>query len=518
MSNGFNYIVKKYPLDIPQALEGNKIEDEEHDLDTNQFPVIIPKEGSFFNRKVTVRLNGRKLVYGIDYQFDALNEEATRVAAKSIYDAIVFRRNLKGKLKINYHVIGEPYVNRVAQIQRLYNLYLGDDRPVIWGNITNKPDGFPCIDHYHYGWDIKEWGALTIAVLDNTQALIKMHSTFEARIDKLVKNKIVDVDNQLGSLLDLINLNSHGIALLKEDAKRLGDGLTQLSNDFYAEDWVPDTRKINGHPLKTDINLNNIDVGAIGRHYKDTFAHGFNDELTNIGKQVNTPTRFFGSVDDIKRLPVGYHGYVGRSDNVYFPFDFGYMHKLGIGEANNRSLIIFYEDTKECRVWRSHLHDYHDSLHWEADGDDMAGKVSIWFGSTPPRNHSFLHGQMFDKWKNPVLAGMFTNGTLPDARGMFMRGLDLGRGLDYDPGRWLGHYQEDAMKHLWGQFAATCWSAAEHFCTGVFYDTGYRNHGDSGEVRIPETIRYGFDNSRIGRTASETTVKNLAVNYIITMG
>lgn len=519
MSTNSNFVVKKYPLDLAQTLASNKISNEEHDLDSTSFPVVIPLEGSFYNTELTVKLDGKLLKLGIDYQLDALNYEATELSAKSVYDAIVFRRNLKGKLSLSYHVIGEPWVNRVSQIQRLYNLYLGDHRPVIWDNITGKPDGFPCLDHHHYGWDIKDWGALTIAVINNTQALIKLHTNYEVRIDILLQNAINESKLQLDSLLTLINNNSSRINKLRDDLKATNEIAVGVSMDFYAEEWVPETRKINGHTLEEDVVLNNRDVGAISSTYKDTFIYGFNDNLTNIGKQDNTSVRYFNSISEFMSLPVGYHGYVASNGAVKFPTDRGWLHKIGSGEAHDRLFYMFYEESIPSHSWYSMAYRYESTPNWRKGAVSGApGEVKAIFTATPPENHAFLNGQGFDLRANPHCAKMFPNGFLPDARGMFLRGLDGGRGLDCEPNRGLGSYQYDRTQQVWGIFSNTLFNMAEIYTEGVFYDTGYGGFGDGKQGQMGETRRYGFDLSRQARVGPEETVKNLAVNWVIMLG
>lgn len=519
MPSNSNFIVKKYPLDIPRRLASNKIENEEQQLDSNYFPVIIPQEGSFFNLEVTVKLDGKKLRFGIDYQFDALNFEATELAVTSVYDAIVFRRNLKGKLSLSYHVIGEPWVNRVSQVQRLYSLYLGDTRPVLWENITGKPDGFPCVDHHHFGWDIKDWGALTIAIMDTTQALLKLHTSYEARIDKIVANAIKDNQENIDNILALLSQDWNRFKAIEDKINNINLRLNEVYNDFYAEDWVPETRKVNGHALENDIVLNNVDVGAASTIYKDTFRQGFNDELTNIGKAVATPVRIFNSMTEFFDLPVGYHGYVGTSAAVPFPTYRGWLHKLGYNDYRSNAYYLFYEESDHVLTWCCMPRNYTTYPNWiKSSSVGVPGSVSAYFGGTPPYNHAFLCGQQFDVGANPTCYQMFPTGFFPDARGMFFRGWDYGRGLDSESWRGLGSYQEDKMQRLTGIFSITLQHKNQVYTEGVFYDTDYRGPGDDGWQWTEETRRFAFDNARQARTGTENTVKNLAINWMITLG
>lgn len=519
MITNSNFVVKKYPLDLAQTQNSNKIYNEEHDLDSNDFPIVIPLEGSFYNSGITIKLDDKLLKLGIDYQLDALNYEATELSAKSVYDAIVFRRNLKGKLTLDYHVIGEPWVNRVSQIQQLYKLYLGDHRPVLWENITGKPDGFPCIDHHHYGWDIKDWGSLTIAVIENTRALVNLHSSYEVRLDQLLKNAINETKLQLNSVIDLINNNSSKISQLKNDVKMAEDTLRTLSDDFYAEDWVPQIRTINNKLLDKDIRLDSRDVGAISSTYKDTFIYGFNDNLTNIGKQDNVTIRYFNSISEFMDLPIGFHGYVASNGIVNLPTNRGWLHKVGSGELNEYMFYIFYEEAIPPHSWYLMVYKHDVTLNWrKSTYSGVPGEVKAYFSIVPPDNHAFLDGRSFDMKSNPICAKIFPSGNFPDTRGLFLRGLDGGRKLDCEYDREIGSYQHDRTQHVWGIFSNTMVNTAQIHTEGAFYDTGYEQFGDGKTGDWGETRRFGFDNSKLVRVGPEETVKNLAVNWIIMLG
>jgi len=97
-----------------------------------------------------------------------------------------------------------------------------------------------------------------------------------------------------------------------------------------------------------------------------------------------------------------------------------------------------------------------------------------------------------------------TTFNLPDLRGRFPRGLDDGRGVD--PGRSLGSDQGDAIRNIWGEFAAVqtgTWTSGA-FTTAA----GGQNGSDTGgEWR--NFIR--FDASRQVPTAAENRPTNVAL-------
>lgn len=50
--------------------------------------------------------------------------------------------------------------------------------------------------------------------------------------------------------------------------------------------------------------------------------------------------------------------------------------------------------------------------------------------ATLPANHLVMNGATFSTSAYPLLAAVYPSGTLPDMRGMFIRGWDNGRGID----------------------------------------------------------------------------------------
>lgn len=53
-----------------------------------------------------------------------------------------------------------------------------------------------------------------------------------------------------------------------------------------------------------------------------------------------------------------------------------------------------------------------------------------WPTAVPPLGFLAMSGQSFDPVTYPILADAYPSGTLPDMRGLFIRGLDAGRNID----------------------------------------------------------------------------------------
>lgn len=157
------------------------------------------------------------------------------------------------------------------------------------------------------------------------------------------------------------------------------------------------------------------------------------------------------------------------------------------------------------------------------DLDNMAvpvGGIILTAFNNNHGNFKICNGQMLDKTRYHVLfsrigymyGGSGNNFALPDMRGLVARGCDLGRNLD--PGRAFGSYQADAMQKITGNFpVADRWRGSYG---GVFtrkggqWSTNYKSGGgdDWGSTVF-------MDTSRQVRTANETRVKSLALNYVI---
>lgn len=97
---------------------------------------------------------------------------------------------------------------------------------------------------------------------------------------------------------------------------------------------------------------------------------------------------------------------------------------------------------------------------------------------------------------------------LPDCRGVVLRGLDEGRGLDIN--RTLGSYQEDAMQKIYGRMNSVNRSPID----GVF-QADYDAFTTDTYKNSVHHFSCSFDNSRVVRTANENRMKNIAVNFII---
>ena len=98
---------------------------------------------------------------------------------------------------------------------------------------------------------------------------------------------------------------------------------------------------------------------------------------------------------------------------------------------------------------------------------------------------------------------------LPDGRAAFLRGGDIGLGVD--PGRVVGSLQGDAIRNIWGQFRAVRRDGGDP--QGVFYNSPNTYPGsDTGGGDNSYT---GFDASRVVPTANENRPRNIAIVWCV---
>jgi len=151
------------------------------------------------------------------------------------------------------------------------------------------------------------------------------------------------------------------------------------------------------------------------------------------------------------------------------------------------------------------------------------GSVTMWTTSSAPAGYLICNGQAVSRTTYAalfaVIGGTFGTGdgsttfNLPDLRGLFVRGLDNGRGID--SGRALGSYQDsDNKSHNHGV------NDPGHVHGGV--QNGTASTGRSTSVDQPPAV-FSYGNTWAAATGiwlsasggAESRPRNLALNYII---
>jgi len=147
----------------------------------------------------------------------------------------------------------------------------------------------------------------------------------------------------------------------------------------------------------------------------------------------------------------------------------------------------------------------------------------MWAATTPPTGWLICNGQSISRTTYASLFGVLStlygsvdanSFSLPDYRGVFLRGLDSGAGID--PARALGTFQDDSLeyhKHIvpWGEAGP-----------GPFGQSDNANHTGSNASDTDNNWWWSNDGSpsdgspnTAGVLGNETRPKNYSVQYLI---
>lgn len=135
------------------------------------------------------------------------------------------------------------------------------------------------------------------------------------------------------------------------------------------------------------------------------------------------------------------------------------------------------------------------------------------------------NGSPFDVNQFPKLAAVYPWGTLPDLRGLFIRGKDNGRGLD--PNRGILSFQDDAIRNIYGEVWPISHGRIKNtnpIFNGAFSETR-RNTETIGLKYAKGTITeftsilprpgFYFDASRVVPVSHDNHPRNVAFIYIV---
>ena len=160
---------------------------------------------------------------------------------------------------------------------------------------------------------------------------------------------------------------------------------------------------------------------------------------------------------------------------------------------------------------------------WRVGGLDQFVKDRVlpvgipqpWPSDHLPAGWFECNGSPFNVNQFPKLAAVYPWGTLPDLRGLFIRGKDNGRGLD--PNRGILSYQDDAIRNIWGNV----WPISETFGQnggtgdGAFRFFDAAANGTPTKVDWSHAGGFSFDASRVVPVSHDNHPRNVAFIYIV---
>lgn len=140
------------------------------------------------------------------------------------------------------------------------------------------------------------------------------------------------------------------------------------------------------------------------------------------------------------------------------------------------------------------------------------GGIVIWPTATVPTGFFECNGQGFSASTYPLLTAALGATTVPDMRGLFVRGYDPSGANDPEgQGRAIRSYQGDAIRNIIGNFSNMV--SYSPSATGAFSILPVSFGGRLGAETT--TVAVDFVASRVVPTANENRPKNLNMMYII---
>ncbi|WP_339053449.1 phage tail protein [Arsenophonus endosymbiont of Crataerina pallida] len=228
----------------------------------------------------------------------------------------------------------------------------------------------------------------------------------------------------------------------------------------------------------------------------DNYAKKSSEEALKVGRlNIESPTG-----DTVFNLG-GTNGSSGA--------EFAYVRnskRTQVHDTNTKTTVLFPQKSGELAL----------TSDVDAINNYPVGAPIPWPQATPPNGYFVCDGNNFDKAKYPQLALAYPSGKLPILYGEFIRGLDLGIGVD--PGRTVLSNQGDAIRNITGRIGYARHGGTEPPIAGG--DGAFRkdsNHNSNiGNGRNDDWGSVmSFNASRVVPTANENRPRNVAFLYIV---
>jgi Phage Tail Collar Domain./Phage tail fibre repeat./Carbohydrate binding domain. len=389
---------------------------------------------------------------------------------------------------------------------------------------------------------IKYNGILYTATTENENSNPKTSSKWRETIDRV--SNATTTQAGVVTLSSAVDSNSETTAATSLAIKRVNDGAVKKSGDTLTGQLT-----LSQHGVKLPFdNGNSIALKISNDQYSHIFYNSATQQRTNI--LAYNPTKNEWNFQSINDVTIN-----GKSVLKTGDYGIGSLTGAPITNANDRlpsgwyatktsnypdlsgddsaALIVYSTENKNYSIEKiisiaskipverircrtpDGAQSWYENITTANINRYLPVGVPIPYPSTTvPNGFLKCNGWEFDRTAYPELAKMYPSGYLPDLRGVFLRGLDDGRGIDN--GRQILSYQGDASRKIWGEISPISESfGAEPVATGAFsYFEKYSDHSPSS---IDRDIACGvyFDSSRVVPTADENRPHSVAFLYIV---
>ena len=187
--------VFKHAIDLTGQNPDNFVAGEEHTLNNRPMRAVVPNYGTYYAESLVITdvTTGLPLIPGAQFYPAEPNIPACKLSGLNAHWIFIITDPAVGPdITIDYQAVGGEYSSAtdalLAQIERL-DL---DERPVAWGDIIGKPDGYPPLPHLHDIGDTYGWEYSTEALYRIADALLigdrASHDAIYRYIDELINN------------------------------------------------------------------------------------------------------------------------------------------------------------------------------------------------------------------------------------------------------------------------------------------------------------------------------------------
>ena len=185
-----------HKFDRTTIAHSNLVVNEPHKLSYATARVILAKSGLFYTKSLIVTLvsNGVPLTLDIDYKLEGFDVEVTAVTGFECTCAIVFiNPTINGIVNLTYQAVGGKEGEMSSLLEQLrINIGLLNLQPATWGNVINKPAGFPPLPHVHNVLTdlsglqpLKEVMERIYKALESRRPLVLSGTALSQRIDRM---------------------------------------------------------------------------------------------------------------------------------------------------------------------------------------------------------------------------------------------------------------------------------------------------------------------------------------------